>query len=143
MNSTFIATRDAILTGLQEWYPESVLDGDNRIMIMSPTGAAYVSLIEHENTPGDSVVVAAIGKVIAYEVSVTPEVTTWVATEGSNFLIGHVTLINLRDGVCDAAFTSSLLVGSDLNPIGAAVAATLESTSELEELFVTTFDGSL
>jgi hypothetical protein len=36
-----------------------------------------------------------------------------------------------------------LLVGDDANPIGAAVAATLESANELKDLFVAEFDGLL
>jgi hypothetical protein len=143
MSTTFEAVRDNTLKGLQQWYPESILDRVDRIMVSTNEGAVYVSLNDHENTPDDHVVVANVWRTIAYEVPVTPALTKWVATDGADFLLGQVSLVSLRDGLCEAVFSSRLLVGDDANPIGAAVAATLESANELKDVFVAEFDGLL
>ena len=126
---------NAVLKEVQRWYPDSILDRDNRVMVSSHHGAAYVDIGEHSPGEGDVFYIAQVWAHIAFDVERTPELFEWLAVSGSDFLLGHVVLEEGEDGYAVALFRNRLDITNSLDALGSSVAAVIESAHELGSEF--------
>jgi hypothetical protein len=110
-----MATEDAVRSKIQRMlsnrFGSVKIDKNNRFVVPFESSVTFVGV---EQWTDDQTVVHIICPLLV-DVTITPELTRWIAVEGQNFQFGSTSLNPNDDGKLGWVFFSHNLLGDDLD----------------------------
>lgn len=117
-------------------------DEDGDVIIRYESTVGVVSVREFGDDDGIRVIVQ-VRAIVLWDVKRTPALYEWVATEGTNYLIGHVRCFESQNSGNTNLWLEHNLVGDNLdeNELMSAVGFVLNQADELDDELQAKFGG--